>query len=220
MGVAIAGIFEHLPRVFRGLLLDLDDTLYDRGAAFAAWVAERLGHEPTPGELGELRAIDGRGHRPRPAFAADAAKLGIAVDPDRFPFELAEHVRPEPGVADAIIALAATRRVAVVTNGGSAQRSKLARIGLDRVVQATFVSGELGMAKPDPALFARALAWTELAASEVLFVGDEPAIDLAPAAALGMATAWRRRVPWPEGLALAAPTFTIQRVVDLLELCG
>ena len=43
--------------------------------------------------------IDGRGHRPRNEFAADAAHLGLAVDPDRFPFELAEHVEPEPGVA-------------------------------------------------------------------------------------------------------------------------
>jgi putative hydrolase of the HAD superfamily len=202
----------------RALLLDLDDTLFDRGAAFRGWLAGRLGRAPGPGELAAWQEIDQRGRRPRAEFAAGAARLGLAVDPERFPFELAEHVEPEAGAREAVARLAARLRVGVVTNGGAAQRKKLARIGLESVVHAVFVSGELGTAKPGSAIFARALAWTEVAPYEVLFVGDDPIVDLAPAAAHGMATAWRVRGAWPRWLAPAA--HQIESVAALEALCG
>jgi len=203
--------------IARALLLDLDDTLFDRGAAFRAWLAGRLGRAPGPGELAAWTELDGRGHRPRAEFAAAAAAgLGVAVDPDRFPFELAAHVQPEPGAREAVVRIAARLRVGVVTNGGAAQRDKLARLGLADVVHAVFVSSELGVAKPGAAIFERALAWTEVAPHEVLFVGDDPIVDLAPAAAHGMLTAWRVRGAWPRWL--AAPAYQIHSVAALEEL--
>jgi HAD superfamily hydrolase (TIGR01509 family) len=210
------------PAVFRGLLLDLDDTLYDRRPAFVAWAEAtaraQLGRGLAIEELDGLCAIDRRGHRSRAQFAGDARRLyGLAVDPDRFPFELAEHLVPEPGARETIAAIARTRRVAVVTNGGPAQRVKLAKVGLADVVHAVFVSHELGVAKPAPAMFERALRWSELPAADVLMVGDMPAIDLAPAAVLGMATAWRQRSEWPAEL--APPAYVIRAVTQLAEIC-
>jgi HAD superfamily hydrolase (TIGR01509 family) len=202
----------------RALLLDLDDTLFDRGAAFRAWLASRLGRAPGPGELEAWLELDQRGHRPRAELAAGAARLGIAVDPDRFPFELAEHVRPEAGAREAVRRLAARLRVGVVTNGGAAQRDKLARVGLADVVHAVFVSSELRVAKPASAIFRRALQWTEAAPHEVLFVGDDPIVDLAPAAAHGMVTVWRVRGTWPRWLSPAA--HQIHSIAALEELCA
>ncbi len=206
----------------RGLLLDLDDTLYDRGAAFRSWAEEvaciQLGHPLDPDQLTALIAIDRRGHRPREEFAAEALLLGLHVDAESFPFQLTEHVVAEPGVLDTIEALAQNRRIAIVTNGGAAQRAKVARIGLERVVHAVFVSSEVGVAKPDPAIFDRALQWCELAATEVMFVGDHPIVDLAPAAALGMATTWRVRGEWPESL--EPPTYRITNIRELREVCA
>lgn len=208
--------------MFRGVLLDLDDTLYDRGAAFRAWADEvahvQLGRSLEPQELAALVAHDRRGHRSRAEFAAEARLLGLTVDPAAFPFELAGQVVPEPLVRDTLEALARTRRLAIVTNGGPAQRLKLQRIGLDTVVQAVFVSSEVGVAKPERAIFERALGFVEHPAREVLFVGDEPTIDLAPAAALGMATAWRARSSWPD--ALPPPTYRIDRIAELAEICA
>jgi putative hydrolase of the HAD superfamily len=208
--------------VFRALLLDLDDTLYDRGAAFRAW-AHRIAHEQRgsaldDAELGRLCVLDERGHRPRHELAADAAaELGLAIDHVAFSAQLAEHVIPEPGAREALVQLGTSRRLAVVTNGGAAQRTKLARLGLADVVHEVFVSSEVGIAKPEVAIFERALAWTGCSAAEVLFVGDHPWIDLAPAAALGMATAWRERDAWPREL--APPTWRIGAVAELLEVC-
>ena len=202
----------------QALLLDLDDTLFDRGAAFHAWLAGRLGRAPGPGELEAWMDLDQRGRRPRAEFAATAARLGIIVDPEQFPFELAAHVQPEAGVREAVGRLAARLRVGVVTNGGAAQRDKLARLGLADVVHAVFVSAELGAAKPGAAIFERALAWTGAAPHEVLFAGDDPIVDLAPAAAHGMVTAWRVRGEWPRWLAPAA--YEIHSVAALEELCA
>lgn len=202
----------------RALLLDLDDTLFDRGAAFRAWLASRLGRAPGPGELEAWIELDQRGHRPREELAADAAPLGVEIDPERFPFELAEHVRPEPGAREALVRLAARMRIAIVTNGGAAQRDKLARLGLADVVHEVFVSSELASAKPASAIFEHALEWTAAAPHDVLFVGDDPIVDLAPAAAHGMVTAWRVRGDWPRWL--APPAYEIQSVAALEELCG
>ncbi len=206
--------------MYRGLLLDLDDTLFDRAAAFEAWADGmahvQLGRPLDPAELADLIAIDRRGHRSRRAFADDARRLGLVVDAEAFPFQLAEHVVAEPGLRDTIEALAKTRRIAVVTNGGPAQRSKLERLGLASIVRMVFVSEELGVAKPNLEIFEKALAWSELPARDVVFVGDMPAIDLAPAAALGMATAWRARGEWPAEL--AAPTHRIHQIAELAAL--
>lgn len=206
---------------YRALLLDLDDTLFDRTAALRAWadVAARaeLGRPLSQAEWSLLVEIDGRGHRAREELAADAReRLGLTIDPARFGHVLAEHLVPEPGVAETLAQLAATRRIAVVTNGGTAQRAKLARLGLDRIVHAVFVSSELGSTKPALGIFERALRWTEHAPADVLFVGDDPIIDLAPAATLGMATAWRCRGAWPGEL--APPTHRIDAITELAPL--
>ncbi len=207
--------------MIRGLLFDLDDTLFDRAAAFAAWADGlallQLGRALEPAERMRLSEIDRRGHRSRHAFATDARSLGLAVDPEAFPFELAEHVEPEPGVYEAVARLVRDRRIAIVTNGGPAQRIKLQRAGLHALVPMVMVSGELDIAKPHPAIYERALRWSELAPAEVLVVGDHPDVDLAPAAALGMATAWRLRpgVVWPA--ALAAPNHRVESIAELEE---
>jgi putative hydrolase of the HAD superfamily len=207
---------------YRALLLDLDDTLFDRTAALRAWAEAvaiaQLGRSLSEREWRVLVEIDGRGHRSREDLAMDAReRLGLSIDAQRFAHALVEHVAREAGVVETVAALAETTRIGIVTNGGSAQREKLRTIGLEKIVHAVFVSGELGMAKPALAIFDRALRWTEHAPAEVLFVGDDPVIDLAPAASLGMATAWRRRDhAWPTEL--AAPTYRIDSIAELRAL--
>jgi len=201
--------------VVRAVLFDLDDTLFDRTAALKRWTTSQVGDIDAETFAWTVE-LDQRGRRPRLHFAAGMIeRFGIqrtvAELAAAFPAELAAHVEPEPGVRPAIERLAAHARIAIVTNGGAAQRDKLARAGLAHVVRDVFVSCELGIAKPAPAIFERALAWAGVPASECMFVGDDPATDLAPAAALGMMTAWLPRAPWPAELAMS-PTYTIASI--------
>jgi putative hydrolase of the HAD superfamily len=211
------------PSVYRAVFLDLDDTLYDRASAFRAWIDDlarvQLKRPLDEREFTAVKVLDERGHRPRHRFAADVRdNIGLFIDPDRAPAQITEYVEPEPGVREAVAKLAATRRVAIVTNGGMWQHTKLARIGLTEIVHAVFVSAELGFAKPELAMFEHALRWAGVQPIDALFVGDHPRADLLPAAGLGMATAWRARDEWPSAFPL--PTYTIETIPQLLEICA
>jgi FMN phosphatase YigB (HAD superfamily) len=61
---------------------------------------------------------------------------------------------------------------------------------LDRIEGVEFVrvlgSAELGIRKPDPALYRAALDGLDHAPAEVVYVGDSPRLDIEPALAAGM----------------------------------
>jgi len=209
--------------MFRAVFLDLDDTLFDRTAAVRRWAAATL---PELDEADErwLLERDARGRRARIDFATDlVARFELTTRAEMiasaFPLQLASHVEREAGVREQIARLAIQTHVAIVTNGsGAAQRMKLRRLGLDQLVHAVFISGELGLAKPAPEIFQRALAWSGQAAADCLFVGDDPLNDMAPAAALGFVTAWRERDAWPSEL--APPTHRLSSIAALEQVCA
>jgi HAD superfamily hydrolase (TIGR01549 family) len=100
---------------------------------------------------------------------------------------------------DALPALDALRRadyrIAVIANQPAGRDAELRALGVVPDVMA--MSASMGVAKPDPAFFARAL---ELmggpAPADVAYVGDRPDNDVRPAAAAGMRAVWLRRGPW------------------------
>jgi putative hydrolase of the HAD superfamily len=62
-----------------------------------------------------------------------------------------------------------------------------------------------GAAKPDPAMFLRALAHAGVEPQQALHLGDDPLRDISPARALGMRTVWVNRTgaEWPADMAPA-----------------
>jgi putative hydrolase of the HAD superfamily len=196
--------------VFRALLLDLDDTLYDRDAAFARWCRGRVGVGEDVNLLDWLRVVDDRGRESRTVLAnAIAVRLGVAVDPERFSYELAGYVEPEIGARDAIVRLARTRRVAIVARGG-AEEEKLRAAGLEGAAHAVIV-GEVGV--PKPVTYARARRWSEVPPAACLVVGDDPKTDIASADVIGTDAAWRIRGAWPG--TMPRPRYTLRSIAEL-----
>ncbi len=74
----------------------------------------------------------------------------------------------------------------VVSNFDARVRGVLAALGLAPLVDRVTISSEAGAAKPDPAIFHRALADLGLAPSDVLHVGDTVHEDLRGARAAGL----------------------------------
>ncbi|MFO7567775.1 MAG: HAD family hydrolase [Enhygromyxa sp.] len=194
----------------RALLLDLDGTLVDRDAALEAWLGRRAGLGP---EIERLLALDRADDRSLAALARELARLrpGLAVNPgallERIRGELPEFVRPEPGVIGALDRLrGAGLRLALVSNGGPSQRRKLAAAKLpESLFETIWISGELGHAKPAPAIFEATLRALELGPEQVMMIGDSPEQDIAGAAALGISTCWiAAQRPYPAGC--PAPT--------------
>jgi putative hydrolase of the HAD superfamily len=96
--------------------------------------------------------------------------------------------RPYPEVADVLRALRARgARLVVVSNWDVSLHEVLDRTGLSALVDGAIASAELGAAKPDPAIFVRAL---ELAggvpAAEALHAGDSVEADVEGARGAGL----------------------------------
>jgi putative hydrolase of the HAD superfamily len=102
-----------------------------------------------------------------------------------------EHLELYPD-ADETLRLLRTRfTLGIITNGpADIQRAKIERLELSQRVDHVFISGELGIAKPDPKIFQRALELAEVEAHESLFVGDSPETDIAGAKEAGVWAAW------------------------------
>ena len=81
--------------------------------------------------------------------------------------------------------------LALVTNGiASVQRRRFAASPITPYFQAVVISEEVGIAKPDPRIFAPALREIGVAAGDVLYVGDSVTSDMAAARNAGMDFCW------------------------------
>jgi putative hydrolase of the HAD superfamily len=93
-------------------------------------------------------------------------------------------------------------RLAVVSNWDVSLHDVLERTGLRPLVDAVVISAELGVAKPDPAIFRAALHRLGAAADGALHVGDSVEHDVAGARAAGIDAVLvaRNGVAPPEGV--------------------
>jgi FMN phosphatase YigB (HAD superfamily) len=124
-----------------------------------------------------------------------------------------KHWAYPPGVlfADVVPALDALRAagygLGVIANQPTQVRSALERDGLVPYFQVWGVSEDLGLQKPDPALFVHAVRTAGVRPSETAMVGDRLDYDILPAKTAGMRTVWVLRGeapdrPTPEQLAV------------------
>lgn len=103
----------------------------------------------------------------------------------------AQWMRMVPQALDDTVAVleelaAAGRRICAITNFSAEKFAQCqARFGFLRRFQTVTVSGAVGLAKPDPAIFRRFLADAGLKAEDCLFIDDMPA-NVEAALALGM----------------------------------
>jgi putative hydrolase of the HAD superfamily len=108
----------------------------------------------------------------------------------------------------------------VLTNGPSGfQRRKLEASGLGPELDAIAISGELGVAKPDPEAFERALELLGTKAEETAMVGDSLENDVLGALGAGLAeVVWmpgRRQGDLPDGAHLARELVEVPRLLGL-----
>ncbi len=109
-------------------------------------------------------------------------------------------------------------QLAIVANQPASRTEELRFLGVRADVMA--MSDEMGVHKPDPAFFERALDLMGKPSPElVAYVGDRLDNDVGPAARAGMKPVWLRRGPWAVITTDVPPAGTL--VVDsLAELVG
>ena len=211
-----------LPDGIEAVLFDLDNTLVDTletwGAAFAEVLEAECASHPELRGLGPAEHVHDQVFRP--LMLERHAEIGGEWDDELVGYgfrrlltdhasrddALAAHLseaylhalsRPFRLFSDAtatLEALGARYRLGLVTNGAARnQRSRIAPLGLDAYFEAIAVSGELGIRKPDPAIFDHVLARIGVPASAAVHVGDDLEADVGGARAAGMAAVWVNR---------------------------
>lgn len=84
--------------------------------------------------------------------------------------------------------------LALISNGASdTQRSALRVLGIEHRFDAVLISGELGVAKPDPSIFCLAVERLGIGAGSAWHVGDSMRTDVAGARAAGLTAVWLNR---------------------------
>ncbi len=211
--------------MIRVLFLDLDGTLIDRVALWRrcleGFLAERgmvLRADAAVAEALQSPFLDW----PRMARVVARSMPELGMGQVAIGRALREHmVRsavPDPAVNEVLAMLATRYKTAIVTNGSTrVQRSKIAGSALEGRTGAEFISGQMGVRKPDPDFFARVLAWAEVKPAEVLLVGDHPYDDIFGGQRAGLLTCAvgeRYDDSWPQ------PDYRIARFVDLPGVLG
>jgi putative hydrolase of the HAD superfamily len=111
-------------------------------------------------------------------------------------------------------------RLGLVTNGlACLQRDKLRGAGLEGYFDCVVVAGDLGAAKPDPALFAHALERLSALPERAVMVGNSLRSDTAGAHAAGIRAVWLNRqcAPGEPGIAPDAEIASLDALRSLLS---
>jgi putative hydrolase of the HAD superfamily len=123
-----------------------------------------------------------------------------------------------PDVRPCLALLSARYRLGLVTNGlACLQREKLAASGLGHYFQSVTVAGDLGVAKPDPAVFRRALASLDATPQRAAMLGNSLRSDIDGARAVGLRSIWLNRQCEPPGDA-QPPDAEIETLAELPDL--
>ncbi len=178
-----------LLHTIKGIVFDLDDTLYPQVSfkrsgfrAVASRLAERAlaDYDTVLATLEDILQQNGPSYGKM--FDDVLQRLGIEQVAAADLIEVFRNHVPQielyPGVDDLLMKLRASKRVGLLTDGlTQVQRNKVAALGLDAGMDALLFSDELATQKPDERLFAWFEQRFDLAASQLLYVGDNPAKD-------------------------------------------
>jgi putative hydrolase of the HAD superfamily len=123
-------------------------------------------------------------------------------------------------VQDLFAWLSRTRvRLALITNGASdTQRDALRTLGIEQIFSAVVISAEIGIAKPDPAIFAIAIDKLGVNPEHVWHVGDSLRSDVGGAKAAGLIAVWLNRGGLPRTEDEPLPDHEIRSLRELAEL--
>lgn len=173
--------------MYRAILFDLDNTLFDRNQAMSDFLYQSytLCFHDLTFENSDLRSIHRR------LTTEFNFHLDFSLFCKEFRQWCAKRFIPDPRLAMLGSKPIRDRQLAIITNGSvQLQRTKITASGLDVYFRHIFISAETGFRKPDPLFFNLALQTLNRRPAECLMVGDCLRDDIAGAARLGIATCW------------------------------
>lgn len=132
-----------------------------------------------------------------------------------------EHIVTYPGTRRVLEELGRRYALGVITEGdGTNQRRQLEAVGIAHLLEHIVVSDEIGLHKPDPAIYEKACELASVPPEEAALVGDRIDWDIAPAKRLGMLTVLSRQQQHyrTDETGEVSPDFTITDIGELLSI--
>jgi FMN hydrolase / 5-amino-6-(5-phospho-D-ribitylamino)uracil phosphatase len=223
----------------RAVAFDLDNTLWDVEPVLARaevrmleWLHRHCPRIPEQVSLEDMRAAREELARCEPHNAHDvtylrltalerhARECGYQEDIAARAFEVFLAARCEveilPDVRPGLARLKRVFTLASLSNGNA----DLGRIGLDSAFAVSLNARQIGAGKPDRRCFERLAGELGLATHNIVYVGDDPWLDVEAARAAGCRGAWmnRRASAWPADLAPA--DLSVRDLSELAALLG
>jgi len=205
----------------RAVAFDLDNTLWDVGPVILRaeerlqqWLREHCPRIAEQVSIEQMRAARERLARSEPhnahdftylrltTLAAHARECGYEEEVAARAFEVffaaRNELQPYEDVHPALQRLRTRYKLASLSNGNA----DLELIGLASLFSVSLNARQIGVAKPHPRCFERLARGLRLEPRSILYVGDDPFLDVEAARAAGLRTAWMNRseAPWPPAL--------------------
>jgi putative hydrolase of the HAD superfamily len=210
--------------VIRAVLFDLDGTLFDRDTSVRTVIAQQydlfapaLRHVPKDIFIRRFVDLDARGYAPKDRVYQQLVTEYIVTEisaRDLYDHFYATYHRCCKPFADLHVTLAQLQthemRLGIITNGGHAfQMRTIESLSIVPYFSAIFTSEQEQLKKPDARLFHRAVQRLGVTASEAVFVGDHPIVDIAGARDAGLKAIWKRDSFWE-------PPISMDGIIDHL----
>lgn len=233
-------------RAIDTVLFDLDDTLHDDTTAYltaARTVAETIARERAIDAKALVDAYDGAAMGFWAALTTEHLTRSIGDERERMWYDALRQVGIDdralaqraaqlyvearadvltlaPGALDVLVALRERGcKLGLVTNGFAAtHHDKIDRLGLRDRMDAFFLADEVGMVKPDPALFRHACEILGTVPERTAMVGDRYDRDVRGALELGIFTVLIdvHAIPLPDGA--PRPDAIVPAIADVLAV--
>ncbi|MBE1442467.1 HAD family hydrolase [Paenibacillus sp. OAS669] len=217
------------------IFFDLDGTLLDFKAAefmgvrgFHQQFGERLKLQDVPCESfyeewcrvavkhysrylkGELTFGQQQAERMKELVKGEISDKEASAFFDTYIYHFEQHWKPYDDVLPCLQKLSGYR-LGVITNGDSCQqRMKLERMGLKDYFDVVVASGDIGVSKPDAAIFTYACQCAGEDVMKATYVGDDVRTDIVPCEKLGIYGIWLNRKN-------ESPVVPVQREIRSLD---
>ncbi|MGH8258421.1 MAG: HAD family hydrolase [Steroidobacteraceae bacterium] len=223
----------------RAVAFDLDNTLWDVEPVIERaerlvieWLHEHCPRIPERVSLADMRIAREQLIRDEPerahdftyirtaALARHARECGYDEAIAERAFEVFFRARNELDLYDdvrpGLDRLSGRYALATLSNGNA----DLALIGFTEPFAVSLNARQIGAAKPDRRCFERLAGSLGLEPAAILYVGDDPWLDVEAARRAGLRTAWmsRRGGAWPKEI--AAPDLTVSDCIALADALG
>jgi len=213
------------------VLFDLDDTLCDysgartgrlRTAYGDAFAAAGVSNVDLDAVIAESLEIHPHGSHHFPDLLARHGVTDAEVAQRAQHWYLGNRFRGLVLFSDAQAVLAQVRElpgvraIGLITNGpADVQRDKIDLLGLWPEIDFAVISGEIGVEKPDPAIFQEALRRGDAEPADAVYIGDSPEFDMEGARAAGIRRIWMNRAGAPWSLQTPAPEIETRSLTEI-----